>query len=57
MKKSEKRLTSIKHAAAISSVLLTIRTLVLRTVKVHFALGLGLEFLVKACIMVGSGAS
>lgn len=41
----------------IGSILLAVRTLVLRTVKMHFALGLRLEVSVKACIVIGPWTS
>ena len=49
----QKRENHFRIVHTIGSILLAVHTLVLRTVKVHFALGLRLEVSVKACIVIG----
>ena len=47
----------IKTVRTIGSILFAVRTLVLRTVELHFALGLQFEVFLKASVVIGSRAS
>ena len=44
----------IKKVRTIGSILLAVRTLVLRTVEIHFAFGLQFEISVKASVVIRS---
>ena len=48
---------AVNHSTCIASLLLTIHTLMLGTVELHFASSSGLEFLVKALVVVRSRTS